>query len=88
MKITIDFIKGLQWDARLEWLATTPEFSEAPRKLQYLKEQLILKKKLLSEQKAYVAKVYKHVCNIKPHIELLTVNGEEDQPVQFATTGE
>lgn len=54
--------------------------------MMYQKEFYGIKKKLLDRKVTleYLDYVEKHINNIDPHIQVLTVNGE-DVPVQFTT---
>lgn len=80
-----NLINGLLKDERLDGLMVTHEFFVARDRLQIMRWMLNEGEKLSKEQKQYVKYVAKHIKNIRPHIEYMTVDGEEHIPVHFWT---
>ena len=77
-------IQCLLKDARLEGLMVTREFADAPFRLTIMLKDLEAGKELSFEQNSYLQSLECHIRIIHPHLETLTVNGE-DVPVLFIT---
>ena len=57
----------------LYYLALTPEFEDVESRIDLLKN----KSSLTSKDIDYIANVRKHLENIDPHYETMTINGEQ-----------
>ena len=77
-------IEGLLKDNRLDWLMLTPEFSCARGRLKNMAHKLSEKETLDDRDIEYLNGIKNHIGNIRPHIEKILVNGEE-QDVIFST---
>jgi hypothetical protein len=69
---------------RLDFLVVTPEFAQARFLLGRAREILEAGEELSPKRLEYLCAVEKHMKNIHPHIERLTVEGEEHE-VLFIT---
>jgi hypothetical protein len=73
---------------RLDLLMLTKEFTAARFRLRCMQGSLCSGEELTDEQIEYLREVEKHQENIYPHIEILTVGGEEKEVFFITKTPE